>query len=732
MGRRFHKNKGNKFAQRKRDKKQGIKTERPDRRAEPYPEIVRENEGFEKYYKHQRICPDDQWDEFIAAIRADLPTTFRITGCRSAAKKLLNIIQTEFFNTYMDNIEVQPSNGTDKDAYVTPIIKKPICLPWYPNGLGWQLELTRKDIRRSESLYKLHNFLIAETQAGSISRQEAVSMIPPLVLDVQPHHKVLDMCAAPGSKTAQLIEALHANETEPIPSGFVVANDIDNNRCYMLVHQAKRLNSPCFIVTNHDSSQMPQFVNNQNVNIKFDRILCDVPCSGDGTLRKNPDIWLKWNQGHALNLHGIQYRVARRGAELLNVGGLLVYSTCSLNPVENEAVLHRLLKESDGALEIMDASHLVPGLKFSPGLSYWELATKDMNFYKTFEEVPVTLHTMIRPQMFPPAPEEAAKYNLDKSMRILPHYQNTGAFFVAVLVKKKLMPWESKWASEVVVEAPKVVEGETAETTEGDSAVNDPNAKSAPWGPQRKKRRLHGYKEDPFVFFGDDEVVWLGIKKFYEIEKLTNNFDPTCLLTRCVGGKKKNIYFCSKNVKELVQANENAIKIINTGVKAWVRCDNRNMRCEFRLANEGLSSIQSLIGQNRRVHVTKEDLITLLQNVDPLHPPQLDIMSEGVQQRVADIAAGSCLLIYNDESDFELVLVGWRGTKTLRAYTDTNDSVHMLRLLGADLSKYDISKFNKKEETVEDAENGDENNEDKDGAGDDDVGAEEDVEIADA
>lgn len=95
------------------------------------------------------------------------------------------------------------------------------------------------------------------------------------------------MCAAPGSKTAQLIESLHATDN-PIPEGFVVANDVDNNRCYMLVHQAKRLNSPCFIVINQDSSCMPPFMAVDGKEIKFDRILCDVPCTGDGTLRKNP------------------------------------------------------------------------------------------------------------------------------------------------------------------------------------------------------------------------------------------------------------------------------------------------------------------------------------------------------------------------------------------------------------------------------------------------------------
>ena len=76
----------------------------------------------------------------------------------------------------------------------------PAHLPWYPDKLAWQLNVTRKDIRRQEIYFRLHNFLVAETESGSISRQETVSMLPPLVLGVKSHHTVLDMCAAPGSK----------------------------------------------------------------------------------------------------------------------------------------------------------------------------------------------------------------------------------------------------------------------------------------------------------------------------------------------------------------------------------------------------------------------------------------------------------------------------------------------------------------------------------------------------
>ena len=98
------------------------------------------------------------------------------------------------------------------------------------------------------------------------------------------------MCAAPGSKTAQLIEAIHSSvEEDVVPEGMVVANDADNSRCYMLVHQAKRLQSPCLVITNHDASIMPNFIIDDDKGtktfLKYDRVLCDVPCSGKALMQ---------------------------------------------------------------------------------------------------------------------------------------------------------------------------------------------------------------------------------------------------------------------------------------------------------------------------------------------------------------------------------------------------------------------------------------------------------------
>ena len=98
-------------------------------------------------------------------------------------------------------------------------VEPPTTLPWYPDGLGWQINATRMVIKRSPEFSKFHKFIVAETESGNLSRQEAVSMVPPLLMDIKPHQSVLDMCAAPGSKTAQIIEAVHANDNlKELPS----------------------------------------------------------------------------------------------------------------------------------------------------------------------------------------------------------------------------------------------------------------------------------------------------------------------------------------------------------------------------------------------------------------------------------------------------------------------------------------------------------------------------------
>ncbi|XP_030074551.1 tRNA (cytosine(34)-C(5))-methyltransferase-like [Microcaecilia unicolor] len=181
--------------QRKRWQRAGEAPQKPGRQREStgweggYPEIVKENKLFEHYYQELKIVPEGEWNQFMEALREPLPATIRITGYKSHAKEILHCLKNKYFKE-LQNLEVDGQK-----------VEAPQPLSWYPEELAWHTNLSRKIIRKSPELEKFHQFLVSETESGNISRQEAVSMIPPLLLNIQPHHKILDMCAAPGSKT---------------------------------------------------------------------------------------------------------------------------------------------------------------------------------------------------------------------------------------------------------------------------------------------------------------------------------------------------------------------------------------------------------------------------------------------------------------------------------------------------------------------------------------------------
>ena len=93
-------------------------------------------------------------------------------------------------------------------------------------------------------------------------------------------------------------------------------------------------------------------------------------------MRKAPDIWPRWSVGNGNGLHPLQLKIAMRAARLLKVGGRLVYSTCTFNPIEDEAVVAAMMKQSEGALELLDVSNLYPELRRVPGVRTWEIWDK--------------------------------------------------------------------------------------------------------------------------------------------------------------------------------------------------------------------------------------------------------------------------------------------------------------------------------------------------------------------
>jgi 16S rRNA C967 or C1407 C5-methylase (RsmB/RsmF family) len=312
---------------------------------------VKPNEAFVTYYKAQDMLKDEEeWTRMVQTMTSPLPITFRINPMCPNAERLKRELATTF---QFNGREIVVDGKT-----IAPV--RPV--EWVPNRRAWQLGCPKRSLRASPLLKLFHKWIQVETGSGNITRQELVSMIPPLLLDCRSGHAVFDMCASPGSKTSQMLEDMHATAGEgegcirARSEGLLVANDVDTKRAYMLVHQLQRLRSPMVVTTTHEAQNMPTMRGSGKAFL-FDRILCDVPCSGDGTARKNCGIFKRWDTEAGIGLHGLQLLIAMRGVELLNVGGLMVYSTCSLNPMENEAVVAELVRRCGGAIEVVDASH---------------------------------------------------------------------------------------------------------------------------------------------------------------------------------------------------------------------------------------------------------------------------------------------------------------------------------------------------------------------------------------
>jgi 16S rRNA (cytosine967-C5)-methyltransferase len=175
---------------------------------------------------------------------------------------------------------------------------------------------------------------VVETTAfreGWLTVQDEASQAVPLLLGVEPGQSVLDLCAAPGNKTLRLARAAG-------PEGFVVAADIHRHRLRAVRSQLRRAGSSGVALVALDATRPLPFAR------QFQRILVDAPCSGTGTLARNPEIRWRLTPADLKQLPRRQEAILRHALEALAPGGRLVYATCSLEPEENEQVVRRVLQ----------------------------------------------------------------------------------------------------------------------------------------------------------------------------------------------------------------------------------------------------------------------------------------------------------------------------------------------------------------------------------------------------
>lgn len=193
---------------------------------------------------------------------------------------------------------------------------------------------------------------------GYYYAQDISSMLPILALKPKPGEIILDLCAAPGSKTTQAA-GLMENQ------GTIIANDANLGRIRILASNLEKSGVMNTIITRHDGVQLCEKL--AKLGMKFDKILVDAPCSGEGTLRKSPKTNLMWNVKVIEKLGRIQKKLAGSAMKLLKPGGEMIYSTCTLAPEENEQVVDFLVKNFD--VKVVDVKL---GLKMRCGVCEWE------------------------------------------------------------------------------------------------------------------------------------------------------------------------------------------------------------------------------------------------------------------------------------------------------------------------------------------------------------------------
>ena len=285
-------------------------------------------------------------------------------------------------------------------------------ITWFSGpGSAWAMPFDRGSAQG-----EIKEILKALHETGRLTRQEASSMLPVLALGAKQGDVVLDMCASPGSKTTQIAE--HMGER-----GLVLANEVVNSRVNMLVTNVQRHGSRTVAVVHHDGRHIPRVPESG-----FDRILVDAPCTGSGTTRKNPDVWGKWLPSGGRSLHDLQLALLNKASALVKPGGRVVYSTCSLDPIEDEAVVAEILRSSD-VMSLLPVSPLLEGVPGEKGRMDWPNLNDDGE--PSDEDFPES--------MMPPKESEISE-QLAHCMRVWNDSIDGGGFFLAVLEKSADAP----------------------------------------------------------------------------------------------------------------------------------------------------------------------------------------------------------------------------------------------------------------------------------------------------
>eukprot|EP00429_Kryptoperidinium_foliaceum_P007925 CAMPEP_0176018842 /NCGR_PEP_ID=MMETSP0120_2-20121206/9084_1 /TAXON_ID=160619 /ORGANISM="Kryptoperidinium foliaceum, Strain CCMP 1326" /LENGTH=513 /DNA_ID=CAMNT_0017351901 /DNA_START=81 /DNA_END=1622 /DNA_ORIENTATION=- len=357
---------------------------------------------------------------FFQAMARPLPTTFRIRATVEPSRHEKILREVEALEPQATRIPIAP------DLFQLPVAKSQLPQDW-------------------------KEFLLEKSQSGDLSRQELGSMLPVLVLPLKAGDCVVDMCAV--VKDNATLEVVGRSK------GLVLANDILESRVKALQEAVER--SGIFLKeTDFDSIQYSQVdATKLKLSKPCDAVICDVPCSGDGTCRKDPHVLPMWKPQAGNSLHSTQLAILKH---------FVCYSTCSLNPVEDEAVVAAALKAFEDRVELIEIKGLAKTQchrhrhrnhavrHHRPGISDWKVAhyvegdasddaetaeemlepedqPLKLKWYETYNAAKDEMKEAV-PSIWP---YHGMDLPLDRCARLLPQDYDSGGFFVALLKKTK-------------------------------------------------------------------------------------------------------------------------------------------------------------------------------------------------------------------------------------------------------------------------------------------------------
>jgi NOL1/NOP2/sun family putative RNA methylase len=227
---------------------------------------------------------------------------------------------------------------------------------------------------------------------GLIYVMEVASMLPVIVLEPQPGEVVMDLCAAPGSKTTQIAQLMDNQ-------GLLVANEISRKRMKGLIHNVKRCGLMNEVVVSINGHKAHRIFSDY-----FDRILVDAPCSAEGTIRRSKAVLYHWGISNIQRMSRLQIGLATSAFRALRPGGTMVYSTCTIAPEENEKVISYLLEKYPEA-ELLPIK--LDRFQARPGITRWQGISFDRR--------------------------------MENCVRILPQDNDTAPFFIARLTKRGVL-----------------------------------------------------------------------------------------------------------------------------------------------------------------------------------------------------------------------------------------------------------------------------------------------------